>query len=71
MTFDQDPLLDPSGPPDGGGVLAALARLLARQAAAEAWAESRSGGARDADPEADVADHHEPERKPDSDDKCT
>ena len=67
MTIDQDPLLDPSGPPDGGGVLAALARLLARQAAVEAWAGSGSGGARDADPEADVADHHEQDRRSDGD----
>ncbi len=68
MSFDQDPLSGPAGFPGGGSALVALARLLARQAAVEAWAGSGSGGARDADPETDVADHHEQERRPDSDD---
>ncbi len=45
--------------PTAAPCLESLVRLLARQAAAEAWAGSVSGGARDADSEADVADQHE------------
>ena len=67
MTLDQDPLLDPSGPPDGGGVLAALARLLARQAAAEAWRRTGCIDEHNAGPEASVADHHEQKRKANGD----
>ena len=66
MSIDQDPLSGPAGFP-GGGALVSLARLLARQAAAEAWAGPDCGGEHDAGPIAGVADHHEQKRNADGD----
>ncbi len=66
MTLDQESLLGPAGLL-GGGALVSLARLLARQAAAEAWAGSDCVDEHNAGPEAGVADHHEQKRNADGD----
>ena len=61
MDFDQDTLSGPAGSP-GGGALVALAKLLARQAAAEEWRRTGCVNEHNADPEAGVADQHEQKR---------
>ncbi len=54
--------------PTAAPCLEALVRLLARQAAAEAWRRTGCVDEHNAGPEAGVADHHKQKRIADGDD---
>ena len=57
--------------PTAAPCLEALARLLARQAAAEAWRRTGCVDEQNAGPEVPVGDHHEQGRRPDRDERIT